>query len=763
MANKLTCFENRELSWIKFNKRVLEEAENQTIPPLERLKFCAIFQSNLDEFFRVRVGTLYTKSRIEPDKRDARSGMTAKEQRKAVFAQIRTLEPQRDTAFHAIMQGLSAHGLMRVTYDTATATEQRKLDAYYKREIRPLLTPTVTSSESTFPFLKNGEIYVVAQLETKSGVRLGFLPVDDGFRRMIPLTSDGKRFILCEDLLLGLAPQIFKNYRVLDSTILRVTRSADMREYKEQHDVDFRRWMEEQMKRRWKLAPVRIQLTEGFNPIALGFLLRNLGMKENQVFYSKTPLDLSFVYALDHILPEPSLSYPKRVPQKPAAIAENKPMISQILSRDLLLSYPFESMRPFIRLLQEAAEDSSVIAISITLYRVAKNSRIIDALCTAAENGIRVTVVTELRARFDEEHNIECSRMLEKAGCHVLYGPPGYKVHSKLLLITKRSAEGVRYITQIGTGNYNEKTAQIYTDLTLMTANPVIGAEAKAVFDSLLTDSFINENGNLLVSPHTLKNQVLEMMDEEIAIAQSGQAAYIGLKMNSLTDRDIMEKLIEASCAGVKVDLVIRGICSLIPGIPELTENITIRSIVGRYLEHNRIYFFGTEERVRVYIGSADFMTRNTERRVEVAAPIFDPKIRERLVKLFRLYLSDNVKARIMQSDGTYQLAAAEGRRINAQEHLFDEAYKKSEQKTARTRKKEDSKAESAPKKRRAKAQNGDGTPTETPRKKRVSKKQTQPQKKTEKPRSEQAQLNQNAPEKRKRGRPRKHLLPDEK
>ncbi|MBE6854657.1 MAG: polyphosphate kinase 1 [Ruminococcus sp.] len=755
MANKQPCFENRELSWIKFNQRVMEEAENISVPPLERLKFCAIFQSNLDEFFRVRVGTLYTKSRIEPKKRDSRSGMTAKEQRKAVFSAIRTLEPQRDTIFHSIMQGLSAHGLTRVTYETATVAEQHKLDSYYKREIRPLLTPSVTSHESNFPFLKNGQIYVAAQLESKNGIRLGFLPVDDAFRRMIPLTSDGKRFILAEDLLLGLAPQIFKNYRVLDSTILRVTRSADMREYKEEHDVDFRQWMEEQMKRRWKLAPVRIQLTESFNPAALGFLLRNLGIKENQVFYAKAPLDLSFVYALDHILPEPSLSYPKRVPQKPASITENKPMITQILNRDLLLSYPFESMRPFIRLLQEAAEDSSVIAISITLYRVAKNSRIIDALCTAAENGIRVTVVTELRARFDEEHNIECSRMLEKAGCHVLYGPPGYKVHSKLLLITKRSAEGVRYITQIGTGNYNEKTAQIYTDLTLMTANPVIGAEAKAVFDSLLTDSFITENGNLLVSPHTLKNQVLEMMDEEIGAAKNGQAAYIGLKMNSLTDSEIMNKLIDASCAGVKIDLVIRGICCLIPGIPGLTENITVRSIVGRYLEHNRIYFFGTEDRLRVYIGSADFMTRNTERRVEVAAPVFDPKLRERLLKLFRLYLSDNVKARIMQSDGTYQQIVTEGRRINAQEHLFDEAYKKAEQKTARALKKEET-ADSVPKKRRTKAQNGDGSPTESiPRKKRSAKKQAEQK-------IPAAQAESDAPVKRKRGRPRKHPLPDE-
>ena len=716
-------FDNRELSWLKFNQRVLEEACSPESPLLERLKFTAIFQSNLDEFFRVRVGSLYDQHAEGPDKQDSRSGMTAKEQLKAIFQRVRELEPQRDNAYVEIMQALGAYGVMQVTYPTATDEERRYLDTYFKKEIRPLIVPLVVDKDHPFPFLKNQEIYAVLHLESKSGVRLGIIPVNEQFKRVIPLGENGRRFILAEDLILSLSPAIFKTYKVIDRTLLRITRSADIAITDAFYDYtnDFRQIMEELIKQRSKLMPVRIQLSNSFSQPATDFLRKQLGIKNSQIFPAKAPLDLSFVYGLQDVLQEDSLLYPKRVPQKSPQVSETRPMLAQIKKQDILLHYPYDSIRPFLRLLQEAAEDESVLSIKITLYRVARNSQVIDALCRAAENGIRVLVLVELRARFDEENNIGWSKRLQRAGCEVIYGSRAFKVHSKLLLITRKSRTGVHYITQIGTGNYNEKTSLLYTDLSLMTANQAIGAEAEAVFDALCADTQIEENGMLLVAPHTLRNQVLRMMDEEIQRAAQGLDSYIGLKLNSISDKVIIEKLMEASAAGVHVDLIVRGICCVIGGIPGKTEHIHVRSIVGRYLEHSRIYIFGTPDRARVYMGSADYMPRNTIHRVEVAVPLLDPAVRARVLHIFDVYLRDNCKARLQQPDGTYVLTAPEeGEPLrNAQEQLFDEAYAAAKKKSPRKKpaaKPEDAPAETPKRRGRKPAAKPEDAPAEAPK-----------------------------------------------
>ena len=686
MAHK--CFENRELSWLKFNARVLEEAEKTEVPLLEQLKFAAIFQSNLDEFCRVRIGALYRKEAEAPKKKDANGGMTPAQQRKACFAAIRTLEPQRDAAYHTTMQKLGAWGLAQVRYETATAEERVFLDTYFKEEIRPLILPIVVDKAHPFPFLKNDTIYAALHLEAKTGIKLGLIPVTEQFRRRIPLSKDGRRFVLAEDLILSLAPAVFKNFKVIDRTLLRVTRSAAINYEDAQFETttDPRMRMSELIIRRRKLPIMRLQLSESFNKTALDYLTKHLHIRENQIFLAKAPLDLSFVYGLADCLPDPVLSYDKRVPQKSPAVSDTRPMLAQIRKQDILLSYPYESIRPFLRLLQEAAEDPTVLSIQITLYRVARNSQVVEALCAAAENGIRVVVLVELRARFDEESNVGLAARLQEAGCTVLYGPEGFKVHSKLLLITQKSAGGVHYTTQIGTGNYNEKTACVYTDLSLMTANQRIGAEAERVFAALCAGQFVEQDEQLLVAPLLLRKRVLELMDAEIARAEVGEPAYIGLKLNSLSDPVVMEKLVAASCAGVQVDLVVRGVCCLIGGVPGLTEHITVRSIVGRFLEHSRIYLFGTPERVQIFIGSADLMPRNTVHRVEVAVPLLDAKIRQRVLEMFRLFLRDTQGARLQQPDGSYVSLPVGQAQISAQMTQYEAAYaaaKQSRQHTA--------------------------------------------------------------------------------
>lgn len=677
-------YENRELSWLKFNERVLEEAQDKRVPLLERLNFAAIFQSNLDEFFMVRVGSLYDQMLVNPKKKDNKTKMTAKKQLSAIFDKVNELEPMKDIAYNNIMLELMEHGVKQVNFRSSSIEEQKYLESYFKKEIKPLISPLIIDKKTPFPFLNNKEIYCAVQIQSKSNIKIGIIPASGQFNRII-LLDGGKRFILAEDLILHFAPNVFKNYKIIDKTLFRITRNADItvEEGLYDHDLDFREVMEELCKKRKKLHPVRLQLSETFSQPALEFLCRKLGLNEEHIFYLKTPLDLSFVGDIADICNNPKLKFDKLVPQKSESIADNMNMIPQIKRRDILLSYPYESIRPFIQLLNEAARDPKVTDIKITLYRLAKNSQVIEALCNAAENGKNVLVLVELRARFDEENNIGWSRRLQDSGCNIIYGPRDLKVHSKLLLIKRTIGKKTEYITQVGTGNYNEKTSTLYTDLSLMTANPEIGADAEKLFDALLDNRLVEESEHLLIAPLALRDPILKMIDQEIECAKNGEPAYVGIKINSLCDKTIIDKLIEASQAGVKIDMVIRGICSLVSGIEGFTENITVISIVGRYLEHSRIYIFGTEERRKIYISSADYMTRNTIRRVEVAAPVYNEKIKKRLWNMFEILLSDNVKARIQLPDGTYIYKTNDKPPIDAQRFFSEEAYKKAERKAA--------------------------------------------------------------------------------
>lgn len=680
--------ENRELSWLKFNKRVLEEAVCEQNPLLERLSFSAIYQNNLDEFFMVRVGSLTDAAKTDKKKKDSRTNMTPAQQLDAVFTAVRRLQPSVEDAYRKTMGELSEFGFEHVSVENAAKDELAFLELYFKREIKPFISGIVVNDALPFPFLKNKEIYAAVQLHAKKDVAIGIIPVNFENRdRMIPLGNGGKRFVLEEEVVLHFAHLMFKNYKVIDRALIRVTRNADI--MVSGKGADFRDRMEELVANRKKLAPVRLEISDDFSHDALDYICKKLKIKNSRVFTSRIPLDLSYLFALQELDENPKLHYIQRLPQRPASISESKSIFSQVKAKDMLLSYPFESMSlSFVKLLQEAADDPKVTSIKITLYRLARNSKIIAALCTAAEHGKDVLVMIELRARFDEANNIEWSKVLQKAGVKVIYGPKDFKAHSKLLLITRKAqGGGYDYVTQIGTGNYNEKTSAIYTDLMLLTADRAIAEDAEAVFSGLLNGTFVEKTNKLLVSPLALRPQILAMMDEQIKIAQNGGNGYIAAKINSLCDKVIIEKLVEASQAGVKIDLVVRGICCIIPQVEGYTDNITVRSIVGRFLEHSRIFIFGKDgKEQKIYIGSADYMSRNTIRRVEVAAPVEDEKLKKRIREMFSILMHDNVKARIMQNDGTYIRAerSENEEELNSQEYFYEEAYKKLADKKAR-------------------------------------------------------------------------------
>lgn len=669
---------NRELSWLKFNERVLEEAENKKVPLCERLTFASIYQSNLDEFFRVRVGSLVDQMLLGGKIRDNKTKMTAKEQIQAVLHQVTKLNRRKDAVYDTIMGQLEDYGIRLVDFRKISKKESEYLEKYFLNEIAPVISPTIVGKRQPFPFLKNNEIYAVVVLQTKSGKeKLGIIPCSNtGFKRLVELPTAGT-YMLAEELILHYIPEVFERYNIKAKSLIRVTRNADIdADALYDEDLDYRDFMAELIKRRKKLAPVRLELTREMDGEIVDVLCDYLELDSDYVFQVQAPLDLSFVFEIqDTLRKTPELFYEKRVPQKSSQFRDGEPVFPQIREKDKLLSYPYESMKPFLNFLREAANDKEVISIKMTLYRVAKHSKIVEYLIDAAENGKEVLVLVELKARFDEENNIEWSRRLEDAGCRVIYGLDGYKVHSKLCLVTRKSEGQVEYYTQIGTGNYNEKTARLYTDLSLMTANVEIGLEAAKVFQALSMEETVDNVQHLLVAPRCLQNKVLSMIDEEIACAKEGKEAYIGLKMNSLTDKKIIDKLIEASQAGVKIDMVIRGICCLIPGVKGKTENIQVRSIVGRFLEHSRIYIFGTQEREKVYIASADFMTRNTLRRVEVAAPVYDKDLKMQLEEMFITMLSDNQKARQEDSRGNYEIAEAQETPLNSQEFFYEQAY----------------------------------------------------------------------------------------
>jgi len=670
---------NRELSWLKFNERVLEEAENPENPLCERLTFASIYQSNLDEFYMVRVGSLVDQMLLAKDIRENKTNMTPKEQLDAILARTKKLNRKRDVVYEEIMESLEEYGVHMLNFHKIEKEDRNYLERYFEAEVAPVISPSIVGKRQPFPFLRNKEIYAVVVLETKKGKeKLGIIPCSsEGIQRLIPVPGKTGTYMLSEELILHFVSKIFKGYHIKAKSLLRITRNADIdADALYDEDLDYREFMVELIKARKKLAPIRLELSREMDGDVVETLCDYLEVDKNFVFRGDIPLDLSFVFQIqDGLRKRTELFYEKRIPQKSPVFNSHEPILDQIAKKDRFLSYPYESIKPFLTMLHEAANDEDVVSIKMTLYRVAKQSKVVEALIEAAENGKEVFVLVELKARFDEENNIGWSRLLEDAGCHVIYGLDGYKVHSKLCQIMKKKDGNVEYYTQIGTGNYNEKTARLYTDLSLMTADPKIGTEAARVFQALAMGETVEDMDYLLVAPKCLQNKVLAMIDEEIEHAKAGEQAYIGLKMNSLTDKRIMNKLVEASCAGVHIDMVVRGICCLIPGVKGQTENIHIISIVGRFLEHSRIYIFGTQERAKIYISSADFMTRNTLRRVEVAAPIEDPDIRMQIQEMFVTMLSDNRKARTMNNKGNYKIEPSDNAPLNSQEVFLEQAY----------------------------------------------------------------------------------------
>ena len=635
---------NRELSWLKFNERVLNEAGNPAVPLAERLTFASIYQSNLDEFYRVRVGTLMDQMESKEVVRENKTNMTSEQQVKAILQETRDLDQKKAAIYEQLMGELEPKGIRLINFNKLSAEEGKLLETYFDNEIAPYLSANIVSKQQPFPFLKNKDIYAVALLETKGGkTRAAIIPCSNNvFRRLIDIPTRKGTFMLSEELILHFLPKMFKNYVVKEKSLIRVTRNADIdTETIYDEDLDYRDAMENLIKQRKRMSPVRLE--------------QNGTADTKQLFYQR------------------------RAPRMTPQLDSKAPLIPQVMKKDVLLSYPFESIKPFISLLDEAAKDESVVSIKMTLYRLADKSQIVDALVEAAENGKEVVVLVELRARFDEESNIEYSRILEEAGCRVIYGLNGFKVHSKLCLISRKTEDGVSYVTQIGTGNYNEKTSALYTDLSLITGNQAIGKEAAEVFAALLKGETVEKTDLLLVAPKCLQNRVLEMIDEEIAHAKQGEESYIGIKINSLTDKAIITKLVEASQAGVKIEMIVRGICCLIPGIEGYTENIKVVSIVGRFLEHSRIYRFGTKEREKVYLASADFMTRNTIRRVEVAAPVLDETLKERLDWMFETMMKDNEKGKCLNASGKYVDRESNGTKLNSQELFYAMAYSNAE------------------------------------------------------------------------------------
>lgn len=670
---------NRELSWLKFNERVLEEAENPSVPLCERLTFMSIYQTNMDEFFMVRVGSLFDQTLLQKEIRENKTGMTSQEQVDAILKQTRKTDCRKEAVYDELMECIAKEGIQILRFQDIDSEGCKYLEKYFDSEIAPLISPTVVGRRQPFPFLRNKEIYAVVVLETKNKKeRIGLIPCTGSvFGRMVNIPGMQGSYILTEELILHFVSKIFKGYKIKSKSLMRVTRNADIdADALYDEDLDYREFMVGIIKQRKKLAPIRLELSREMDSYGISLLCDYLELGKNHVFKTSTPLDLSFVFQIQDLLrKETKLLFPKRTSQKSDQFQEGRSIIEQIKEEDKLLSYPYESIRPFLHLLNEAAEDKDVVSIKMTLYRVAKQSKVVEALIEAAENGKEVVVLVELRARFDEENNIEWSRRLENAGCQVIYGLDGYKVHSKLCLITRKTDKQIEYITQIGTGNYNEKTSRLYTDLSLMTSNVDIGIEASNVFQALAKGEVIEKSEHLLVAPKCLQNKVLEMLDEEIARAKNGEEAYAGFKLNSLTDKKIIDKLIEASSAGVKIDMIIRGICCLIPGIEGKTDNIRIISIVGRFLEHSRIYIFGSGDRRKYYIASADFMTRNTVRRVEVAAPVYAEHLKEELQNMFDIMLNDNQKARQLYPDGTYRRVENDQKPLNSQEKFYAMAY----------------------------------------------------------------------------------------
>ena len=677
----MNCLENRELSWLRFNERVLEEAEDERVPLCERLSFLSIFQSNLDEFFMVRIGSLHDQMLLDKEARENKTRMTPGEQIDACLARIRELCHRRDRTYAALLERLNEQGVSIVSFRQISQESHNYLRDMFRREFLPLLSTYIVGRKMTFPFLKNKGIYAVAVLGTKGEKqKIGIVPCGDSeFPRMIAIPERTGCFMLAEELILHFLPELFPGYKVVSKTLARITRSADIdADAVYDEDLNYRDHMAEVVKLRQKLCPVRLELSRQIDEGIIQRLCGELKLGRERVYEYDTPLDVSFLFSVqDGLRTHAELFYAPRHPQKTPDLDMNRPIMDQIAEKDVLLHYPYQSIRPFLNMLTQAAHDPGVTSIRMTLYRLARDSKVVEALVEAAENGKQVDVLVELKARFDEENNIEWSRRLERAGCHVIYGVEKLKVHSKLCLITRQTENGRQYITQIGTGNYNEKTARLYTDLAYITAREEIGREALMIFQALLEGETVDHMQTLLVAPHCLQNKLIDLIDGEISKAVSGQRGYIRLKMNSLTDKTLIDKLVEASKAGVQVDMIVRGISCLRGGVVGETDNIRIISVVGRFLEHSRIYIFGEGAQARHYISSADWMTRNTLRRVEVAAPILDEDCKARIEGIFDVIWRDNVQAREQQPDGNYRRRFPGAQMpLSSQNWLYDEAYR---------------------------------------------------------------------------------------
>ncbi|MBQ8507433.1 MAG: polyphosphate kinase 1 [Clostridia bacterium] len=653
----LSYTQNRELSWLKFNERVLMEAADKTVPLIERLRFASIFTSNLDEFFMVRVGSLFDLNMMAPDDVENKSGMTPAQQLDKVFDAVRPLIARRDEIYRELTAELAQRGVEEIAYDALTESQRSYVQDYYKENIRPILSPQIIDRNHPFPHLRNKELYAAALLASKGKELLGIVDVPGSVPAILMLPGSPTRFVRTEAVVAAHVKKIFKIYDVQESAVIAVTRNADISLDEEKFDEDnpdFLNYMAKLLRKRERLAPVRLEV-QGDAPRLTRMLQSSLKLENKQVYTCACPLKLSYAYMLDSCPAE--LYYPPYQPVWPEYLDRSQPMRIQIQQRDVLLFYPYQSIQPFLDLLKQAASDPQVLSIKITIYRLARNSAIAKYLIEAAENGKEVTVMMELRARFDEQNNIDWAREMEEAGCRIIYGPENMKCHAKICLITRKEKNGLSYITQIGTGNYNEKTSTLYTDFCMMTADPAIAQDAVAFFQNILIGAHSSEYEKLMVAPNCMKSRLIRLIDDETAKGENGR---IIIKANSITERELIDKLCEASCAGVKIDLIIRGICCLVPGISGKTENIKVTSIVGRFLEHSRIYCFGEGAERKCYLSSADIMTRNQTRRVEIACPVSSPEIRDILSQYLDRILADNLKARSLKSDGNYISVTAE-------------------------------------------------------------------------------------------------------
>lgn len=670
--------QNRELSWLRFNERVLDEAMEEGVPAFERLKFISIFTSNLDEFFMIRVGSLYDQTFLSEPSVDNKTGMTAEEQLTEIFRAVDPLYRKKDKLYREVTTRLTDKGVSRVKMEELTAKESKWVQDYFYNYVQPVLSPQIINAHHPFPHLINKALYIVLLLKIDDKKAFGIIPVPATLERIICLPGGSCRYLLLEQIVHEHADAIFENCKVQSKTMISVTRNADINVEKlADEDEDFRFQMKKVLKKRARLAPIRLEYFSDIDEKTENFLRDRLHLKKEQIFRSSTPLEMSYVFPLLDKLPEQlaaAVTYEPFEPQQPKWMVPGESIMKRALKEDLMLSYPYDQMNPFLQLVKEAANDPSVLSIKITIYRLASKAALVDYLRTAAENGKDVTVLMELRARFDEANNINWSESLEDAGCTVIYGLKDYKVHSKVCLITMMENRSIRRITQVGTGNYNEKTAKLYTDLSLITSNEEIGADAANYFKNMAIGNLEGTYNRLLVAPNSMKNKILALIYSEIQKAREGRPARIIVKINSLTDRKTIDALMEASQAGVKIDMIIRGICCLLPGIEGYTENIHVTSVVGRFLEHSRVYCFGEGSDMKMFLSSADFMTRNLNRRVEVACPVMDPVIKEQIMDILQLMLRDNTKARNLRYDGLYEKKRVGEEAVDCQQELIRQA-----------------------------------------------------------------------------------------